>query len=407
MKRLTFFLSSLILGLVAFNSCEKDPDVQDNTLVPIELTKAEQEISDKIGSFGLDLFKEVYSAQDQMLSPMSVSLALAMADYGAEGSTHEQISKALGLDGFSSEEVAAYYDKMLEALVKIDKNTVLSSANAVWVSKAFPVLDSYKTGVSKYFHAESNNVDFSDAATVKDINKWVSDKTFGKISSILNGIPTGTQMIMANALYFQSLWADPKNPFVLSKEKMAFKDIDGADQQFTAMTREFAAGLYAYDDTFEMLTIPYGNNAFCMDILLPVPGVAFEDAVASLDNAEFSKLNKKRFPYRVDLTMPVFKFESSLGLVDALKNLGIVKPFEDGADFTGISSSSMSLSDVLHKTTIDVNEKGTVAAAVTAITGDGAFRSPYEVDFIVDHPFIFIIREQSNGTILFIGQKVR
>lgn len=404
MKQFLYIFCSFAISIAVLDSCTKPGIVNPGghkDYTPIELTKAEQGISAEINGFGQELFKNLYQPQNQMISPLSVSLAFSMAAFGADGKTENQICSVLGFEDYNSAQIGSYYEKMIDALIKADKKTLLKVANSAWFADSYPILDTYKEGIKKFYHSDAYNVDFSSPETGKKINSWVSDNTGGKITDLVSDIDGDIKMLLVNALYFNGRWS---NVFSDNTEFNYFTGIDGNKSRIDM--KKYYKGQYSASEGFEMAEIPYGNTAYVMDVILPPDGMQFEDAVLSFDKKMYDTLLSGQEERDIDMKMPSFKFESSFDIVKALVAMGMDLPFTPLADFSKMSGQALSITGAVHKTSIEVDKEGTVAAAATHISF-GMTASSLPVQFFINRPFIFVIRERSTNTILFIGQKVR
>lgn len=411
MKR-TFLILCLAIAAAAV-SCEKvdSPETPVQEFVPIVLTKAQEQMSRDINAFGFNLNSQMeqnnhYGGKDRFISPYSASLALSLLSTGAQGNTASQINSMLGFSKVSTQEMDDFYALMTKSLVAVDPSATFESANSIWAAKGLTLKDGYVADAKKYFDAEVDS--FSGNEDVPRINKWCSDKTHGKITEIIKDLGAA-RAVLLNALYFNASWAFEDTPNV-KKDWFRCLGSSRVKKEFFSTSGTFS---YAEDDRFEMVRVPYGNGAFEMDVLLPkkFDGIsAFSSDVNALTSERFEKLCGGSRPTKVILTMPKFRIESGeMELNDYLKALGMKDAFAAAADFSLISDEPLSVSKVLQKTYIDVTEKGTEAAAVTAImiltsASPSAASGPKE--FKADRPFIFVIREQSTGAVLFIGQKV-
>ncbi len=248
-----------------------------------------------------------------------------------------------------------------------------------------------------------------DPTVVNQVNKWCSDNTHGKITEIVKSIPPETVMALVNALYFNGKWGGFKFNDKTNEED--FRTIDESKTKVEMMSASSSFS-YASDDGWSMVNLPYGNGAFRMSVILPPVDMKFADAAKSLDADRFIKLSAMTRTHPVNLKMPQFKYEYSIDeLGDVLVSLGMEDAFDASkADFRKMADVPLGeifIRTVKHKTFIDVNTKGTEAAAVTYV-GMGIAAAPPvtgTVDFIADRPFFFFISESSTGSILFIGQK--
>lgn len=401
----------LIVAVLSFLSCQKPQNNKEEEesvpFTPIVLTKAEEGINAGANDFGLDMYRALAKGDESlMISPLSISLALSLTSYGAKGNTLEQMLSTMGFKDFSSDEVGSYYKKMVEALLKADNKTTLEIANAIWADKRISLEQSFVDGAKKYYDSEVNNVDFASGNVAAQINTWCSKKTHGMINNPADNLDPSTIMALVNALYFKGKWRSEFN----EAQKGPFYSIDGKETSQNMMDNKAE---YPYTETgrYRMVSLPYGNGAFVMDIILPVESgkKAFEEAVANLNWNTYSKLVSSACSREVNVRMPVFKLDYQNDLKDLLPELGMKDAFTGASDFSGISKTPMCISQVIHQTAIEVTEKGTEAAAVTIIgmkltsVGPG----PEPVVFIADRPFIFAIREKSTNAILFIGQKTK
>lgn len=407
MKR---YILEAVFCLLAFGSltaCGKnDPDIPDNGkgYAPIILTKAEQQINSASNSFGLAVYNKLFQEDQMMVSPLSLSLALSMCSAGADGQTAKDMCATLGFADFTTEEMSAYYKKMVSALLEADPKTTFEVANSIWIGNRTTAKKGFIKHAEDYYSSEVYNVDFSQKSTVDAINKWCSDKTHGKIKSIMSKPDPDLMMALINALYFYGKWS-----FEFDKTaKENFKAINGNTVK-TDMMHAREDLMYSESDGFRMVRLPYGNGSFSMEVILPGGNESLKSAVARLDDSVLNGLDSSVRKADVDLKLPKFTFEYQADLVDILKDLGMGLAFSNLADFSKMAEQSLKISQVKQKTFIDVNEKGTEAAAVTFIgmmaTSAGPIEKPF-VEFHADRPFLFLIREKSTGAILFMGQKV-
>lgn len=414
MKRFLILIAALTFGSVLFCSCERDPHPEeDNTnipLVPISLTKGEQEVANSANAFGLNVYRALYQEDQMLFSPLSLSLALSMTACGADGTTAEQMSSTLGFNGIDPEDIAGYYNKMTGSLSTIDKKTTFESANSIWIDNSITAKESFLNTARKNFGAEIWNLDFSAPSSVDKINSWCSEKTHGKISKMFDKLNPDIVMGLLNALYFKGIWSFE---FDGKTTKEIFSTIDGATSKVDMMHADTKLSGCFYNG-WSAMRLPYGNGAFSMEVILPPAGMPFSDAVNSFDSELWSNLLNNSRTYDVTLKMPEFKFDSNIDeMKDILSDLGMPEAFTDDANFTKMAElrigGSLYISSVKQKCSIEVNTKGTEAVVVTAVMMGYTSTAylPEHVEFTVDRPFIFVIRENTTGSILFIGQKVR
>ena len=404
-------MAALAVAPLALAGCNHPTIVPDEeeTAKPAEaitLTRAETSINAGSNAFGLNVFRTLNASDkvdDLFISPLSLSLALAMTSAGADGNTEAQMRKTLGFGDVTNAEMAEYFRKMTEALLNLDPKTTIQIANAIWTDKGITLKKGFVSDVTKYYHSEANSADMSATATIDAINQWCSKHTNGKIPKILDYDSRGLVVLLINALYFNGIWATQFTDTFNGN----FRALDGKSASAPMMryTRNIP---YANDGKWEMVELTYGNGGFAMDLLLPINEKACKDAVCNLNADQWNALTGSLRSREVHLEMPKFKMEYEILLNDVLKALGMTDAFTGAADFSKMSETGMCIDFVKQKTYVDVNEKGTEAAAVTAIGMKATSVGPSSmVYFIADRPFVFAIREVSTGAILFIGQKTK
>ena len=399
MKKLMLLAMTVLLAA----SCEEQDPEYPGEAIP--LTKAEEGINASANSFGFDVFHALYKEEQLLFSPLSASLALSMTATGADGNTATQMTKTLGFKGFTTDEVNGYYQKMVATLLTVDPKTAFEIANSIWISDRITVKKGFINDCDKYYSSEVYPADFTTQATIDKVNKWCSDKTHGKITSILDKPDPDLVMALMNALYFKGSWTHAF-PDVLEGK---FNAISGkaVKTEMMHLTDELP---YAEYDGFRMVDLPYGNGSFSMKVILPNEKEDFGKAVKRFDAKTLDKLNGKAATEKVSVIIPKFTFECQSSLNEVLIALGMEDAFSGArADFSKMCNDKVFISFVKQKTFIDVNESGTEAAAVTIVgmdknaVGGGGDKTIF---FKADRPFLFIIQENSTGAVLFIGQKV-
>ena len=395
--------------LLAVSACEKEPrpdNEPDKEFSPIVLTKTEQGINDGVNEFGLKLFRSLYKKDQVFISPLSVSLALSMTAYGARGTTEQEMISTLGFGDATRDQVGEYYRKMVPSLVDADSRTTLEIANSIWVKNVIGLRQDFSSGVKDYFWADIFSKDFSAKSLIAEINAWCSDKTHGLIKNAADNLDPDTIMALVNALYFNGKWSAEFD----KAKKGNFKALNSSSVPTNMMSR---TGSYRYASAggYQMVSVPYGNGAFVMDLILPDASGsdAFEKAVKGLTWDVYSNLISRGYNSEVCLTMPVFKMEYDVELQDILAAMGMSSAFGPFANFSGITDdAALCISKVIHKTLVDVDEKGTEAAAVTIVDMKLTSATPPKtIYFTADRPFIFAIRETSTNALIFVGQKVK
>lgn len=329
------------------------------------------------------------------ISPFSISSALAMTFAGAKGETAEEMAKTLCFPE-KTEKIHASFQSVNRLLGEVE-GCRLITANALWGQEGYAFEERFIDVVKKSYGAQIRELDYAGKAEEarETINDWVEEKTQGKIEDL---IPPGmlrplTRLVLTNAIYFKGQWALPFKekhtgaaPFHCSKEKRKTVQMMSLREKFR----------YMEGKGFQAVELPYAGEALSMIVVLP----SSMDSLVSLDFNKFMKVE-------VDLKLPRFKTEFQTDLSAVLGGMGMAKAFSAGeADLSGMNGRrDLFLSNVVHKAFVEVNEEGTEAAAATgAVVSLTAIRKP--VVFHADRPFLFIIRHNDTGAILFLGRIV-
>lgn len=356
--------------------------------------------------FALQMMGELSSGlrdgENLFFSPLSISTALSMTNNGAKGTTREEISKVLQTDGLTDDIVNGYYGKLLKALPLLDENTEVNLANSIWYKNDFKVLDSFLATNKRYFHAEIEGLDFSDFGAKDRVNSWVNDKTNARIPTIIDQIPDDAVMYLINAIYFKGQW---EHPFEKSSTRQGdFKRADGSAVQVDFMEADRRYEV-AQGEGYDAILMPYTEGKFDMIAIRPNGEMSASGLLQVLTEPGALEGLTGRFSSRkTKLSFPKFKMTYETSLNGTLEALGMRMAFTDAADFSGINGSGqLKIDEVKHKAFLEVDEKGTEAAAATSIgISLTSVVQPYILRF--DEPFLFFIREASSGLILFAGQ---
>jgi serpin B len=376
-------------------------------LVEVKSNYAEKLTQDN--DFALDLLRTTAKFNDKpnlLISPLSVAMALNMTMNGAVGETLDEMLTALRVAGYTPEQVNAYSKKLLQALASVDPNVKLSIANSIWYRQELPVLAPFiETNVDSY-SAAVEKADFKAPVMVDRINKWVFDNTGGKIEKVLDDIPEDAVMYLINAIYFKCAWE-----YAFDKSKTTdkpFLNSNGSSSPVPTMALE-AELKYGEDDNAAYLELPYANKTFSMVIALPHTDKTVADVVENLDAERWNAAMTNMYEHKVNLNLPRFTFKGDYLLNEGiLPEMGMQKAFDKyQADFSNMAvlnpDTRLYISRVIHKTFIEVAEEGTEAAAVTVVEMYATSTVSGPLTFNVDRPFVFAIKENTTGTILFAG----
>ncbi len=339
------------------------------------------------------------SVRNLFFSPYSVSSALGMTYVGALGNTADEMKAALHFKYDQNQLADAFksYNRELISLSRADGQK-LRIANGLCLTGG-NVSEAYKAILHESFDAEM----FSGG--LDQVNSWVAQKTEGKIPTILDQLDANSVCVILNAIYFKGTW-----------ESQFQKNVTRAAAFMVSPSKQVTTQLMYQKDNFKMLedeelqaiSIPYKGNALSMVVLLPkdLDGLAsLEKKLTAQSLAGWMERLDQQESRSVKLYFPKFTMETDYDLVAPLSRMGMLEAFGSGADFSGMgwAKGALYISQIKHKAFVDVNEEGTEAAAATAV--EMATKSmPFEPEFRADHPFLFLIRDNRNGTLLFIGR---
>jgi len=342
--------------------------------------------------FAFELQKTLSSNTENIfISPYSISSALAMTYLGAKNNTKTVMETTMFYDKNTAKAFKSL-NKTLESYS--DSNLTLNIANALWVDKNIKL---------KYFFKRKNKKCFKSAVypknTAEEINKWASDNTNNKIKKIVDDKDVNSsKLILTNAVYFNAEW---KYPFITKSTKR--------DKFTTAENKEVSVEMMYHKEKYkyfenkglQAIELPYKGDNLSMIIVMP------KTSVSNFNINNYNDVLRGLKTEEIKLYLPKFEFESSFKLKDALSTMGMKDAFTPNADYSGISKQKLFISDVIHKTFIGVNEKGTEAAAVTAVLMRVTSVKPHPIkEFKVNRPFIVIIKDIKTNSILFMGSIV-
>ncbi|SMO46448.1 serpin B [Saccharicrinis carchari] len=407
----TQFVTYLCLLALSFTACDKNNHTpENNPYKPIALDLKSASLVESSNTFGANLFKEILEDEGEneniLISPLSIFQALSMTRNGANGLTRDEMTAVLAFDESQDDDLNVYQKKLMDALKKADNKLTLDIANSIWYRNDETVELPFIQVNQDYFNAEVSALDFSDAEGAKrTINNWVDKQTKGKIPEIVDEVTQDHVMFLINAIYFYGHW---QNEFdTKDTQKAPFYPEAGNEVTVDMMHQETDLG-YAANALFTMVEIPYGNGHFNMVALMPNKGKKVKDIVHALNNENWAAWMESLSKQPIVLGFPKFKFEGDYKLKEPLISMGMPLAFSDWADFTGIlSKGGIMISKVKHKTFIEVDEKGTEAAAVTSVEVGYTSVGPQKLHFTANKPFVFAITEKDTNTILFLGKLMR
>jgi len=359
--------------------------------------------------FAFDLYSELDKNEDgnMFYSPYSISAALAMTYEGAKGQTANEMKSVFY---FPEEDIlrpnfAAIYND----INKENKEYELKTGNALWAQKDYPFLGEYMDGVENYYGGKATMLDFvkETEKSRQTINSFTEEQTKDKIKDL---IPKGyldemTRLVLTNAIYFKGIWEWEFDKTDTHEQDFHITSIDIVKTPIMSMNPEDAKFNYAQTEDLQILELPYKGDKISMLILLPTENLDSIESSLTVEKLNGYKSQMKETKLS-SISLPKFEFDSKYFMKNTLISLGMPTAFSDDADFSGmIGKKDLYISNVIHQAYVAVDEKGTEAAAATAVIMFESFAMPMNI-FRADHPFVFIIQEKDTGNILFLGRVV-
>jgi serine protease inhibitor len=407
MSRISF---AILLSATLSWQCQKEDHTpgETSTLDCVESPDLCQ-LSQTNNEFAFNIFRRLHQSDrdsNLFISPTSIATALTMTLNGAQGTTADEMRQTLTLNGLSQPAVNAAYQTLIDALPNLDHNVSVDMANSIWYRQGFPVKPPFLNTNETFFRSQVNPLDFRSPNAVNTINNWVSNKTRGLIPTIIERIPDNAIMYLINAIYFKGDWrmsfkpAETQNaPFYRTNQPEVSVKMMGFGENVTLP-------LYT-TDAYYAVDLPYGDSVFSMTVLIPRGSNTLEDILNQLDGSSWQQIVQQLHPQEINFRMPKFSMDYEKTLNSVLSSMGMPTAFVGGAaDFSGIADAELYIDEVKHKSIIEVTEKGTKAAAVTSI-GIAVTSVPIIPVIRADRPFLFAIRENQAGNILFLGKLVQ
>jgi serine protease inhibitor len=402
-------LLSLILciGMLAFTGCGNTGDGKPTEqALPYETGKIGTNVVERNTQFAFTIFKQL-NEEDKgksiFISPLSISTALSMAYQGAGTTTKDAMAKALGYQGMDIGEVNKSYQNLLRYLRQADSKVELNISNSIWIRDGIQGKDDFLSVNKDIFNADANMLDFSKTSAADKINSWISDATKGKITKMIAPpIPEDAIMYLINAIYFKGDWKkqfEKKATF-----STAFHTEDGKSDNIMMMSRNGKVEYGEVEGT-KAVRLPYGKGKIAMYCILPDKGTSIDGFIQGMSFDKWTSI-KESISKKEEVILQIPRFSLEYGikeLNESLSKLGMGEAFGDNADFSGIREDT-SISRVLHKAMIEVNEGGSEAAAATVVEMRLTSAVIDPISFIADRPFVFVIADDETGSILFMGK---
>ena len=352
-------------------------------------------------AFGIALLQRLAPQsknQNVFLSPVSIGMALAMAADGARGQTRAAIAKTLGLPG----NAFAQANGALMSALAANHDAQVGVANALWTRQDIPPNPSYVNLLKTRYGAQAQALQFGNPSAAAAINAWTKAHTLGLINQIITQTQKTDFAYLTNAIAFTANWTAPfkKN----DTRPRPFTNADGSKPNVPTMSQ---TGTFSEIDgtSYSAIRMPYGKGGYAAYVMLPNAGISANRLVSYMSAKNFDRMVSLMTPQRLQVMIPKFTATYSTSLVSVLKSLGMGIAFTDRANFSAMHAPppGLTITDVRHQAYVRVDEKGTTAAAATSVTiGITAVQEPPK-QFIVDRPFVFALRDEQTGTLLFLG----
>ncbi|MHB1457372.1 MAG: serpin family protein [Armatimonadota bacterium] len=373
-----------------------------NTEIDPSLASADNDFAFKLFSA---LTKDEGLMENIFVSPPSISLALSMTLNGAGGSTAQSMSKTLGFESMQLEEINSSNANMMRSLENGDPKVEISIANSLWLSKDGDFKKDFLGHTVRAYQAEIDTLDFTSPGAAKMVNRWVSKSTRGNIRDIVDSssLNSDTVMLLINAIYFNGKWTKSFDPS--KTHNRPFYSPHG--HKSVKMMRNSGKYRYAEGSDIQAISLPYGDKRFSMYIFLPSKVDGLKKFRKELNAENWKKWLASMGTCSGQIMLPRFKMEYDSSLKEILSQMGMSNAFKQSADFAAMSDMKpLFIDDVIHKTFLEVDEKGTKAAAVTRVSmaKSAVMEAPgHSFLMIVDRPFFSAIVDNQSGLILFMG----
>jgi serpin B len=341
---------------------------------------------------------EAGRSQNVFISPLSIAQALGVIYLGAGGETAKAFVKSSVVPPIDPTDFACASQDLRAGLPKSGSDLQLEFANALWIAQGLSPKPAFVEKAHAAFGADVSALDFGSPDALRTINSWVSDRTKGHIPTILDSLGAA-QAIVTNAVYFKGMWEDAFAPAQTTTDHF----FGAAGTRSVPFLNQTAMFSYYAGNGFQLVRLGYRGGRFAMYVVLPAKNTGL--AMESVLPRAFATALTRASTQRVDLHLPKIHLGYGTNLVSPLTDLGLGVAFSDGADFSGISAEPLKIASVIHKTTLDVDEAGTIATAATAVVMEATARYDPNPPIVVkvDHPFFCIIRDDQSGAVLFLG----
>src|SRR5690625_2004769 len=397
-------LFTVMLLLIVFVGCQKVDEPSTNDQVDVDI---DTNFIDAQNSFGFNLFQQLAAEDDDniFLSPTSVFVALAMLYNGADGVTKDEIAEVLQIETIDLAELNTASANLLNVLNQETDEITVQLANSLWINEEFEFQDEYVESLTNYFQAMVEQIDISDDVSIEKINQWVDAATNGLIDEMVDSLPPNLVAIILNAIYLDANWTIPfdENQTV----EKPFYPTEDSEKTVPLMTLNDEL-FYMENDDFQAVQLMYGDDAeMRMTVILPEVDSSPHEIIADLNLKKWSNWQDEFAEQEGTLLLPKFTLEYEVNLNDPLIHLGMGSALDERADLSNLvkDAENLAVSEVKHKSFLDINEEGTEAAAATSveIVEMSAIDGPEPFYMEVNRPFIIAITDHQTNALLFLG----
>ncbi|MGI6189881.1 MAG: serpin family protein [Caldicoprobacteraceae bacterium] len=419
--RITVCLLSIVIVFMAVSCSSGEKPVEDLALseekvsnnssgLPASAGEIDSRLVDANKIFGFKVFKQLIKQEpgkNIIISPTSISIALAMTYNGAEGETKDAMAGTLEVQNIDIDELNNSYTGLKTILQNPDPHVQISIANSLWMRKGTSFYEEFLNVNQEYYGAEVQGLDFESSEASKTINGWVKEQTKEKIDKIVDdNIDPDTILFLINALYFNGNWTHKFDPN-LTREEPFFLG-DGTEKSCSMMFRSTEEYPYFDGENFQAVNLPYGKERLSMILFLPDEGVNLQEFCQGITVEKWDEWMNSFVSTKGIIGLPKFKAEYEVELKETLKVLGMAEAFDEKkADFSKMhpiaSLGEIYIDRVKHKTFVETNEEGTEAAGATVVEMKREGLPTDNFNMIINRPFFFAVRDNETDTILFMG----
>jgi len=400
-RRKTYLWSGIILAVVAAAAWGFTLWRSDQPVDPVVIAQGKP-VSAAVNDMGSKMVADLAAQQPQkniFISPLSIFMALAMAESGAGGTTRDAMRQALAVPQEMSDDQLHGSASALLKVLQAERGAELSIANGLWSDRSLPMSPDFVKRCRRFYQADATTLDFKQPSAAAEINKWVQGKTHGKISDLISPEAlASSRALLTNAVYFHGKWAYefPKN----ETRQERFHLAGGGEKKVQMMHQSSIPGAYRKGDGFEAAALDYRSSHVRLYAILPSQGNSPEQALAKISIEQLKASAPGEI--KLDLRLPRFTLDYEGDLKDSLSRMGMTEAFQPGADFAPMGSPSFFIGGVIHKTRLEVDEEGTTAAAATGVRM-AASSVPVVKTLVFNRPFALLLCDTQTNAILFAG----